>query len=440
MPRVTPTGSKIHRIWKCPASIVLPQIDDDYDKPAAGRGTDIHAFLENVKLYGREEALARAPEDLRVYLELLNLDELPTHLSAEVAFAYDWRMRTARELGRGIGRDYHGHLHRTGQAPLRATEIPITIDLAGGATLATGHRRAYVGDWKSGRTKYPTPDKFGQTLLAGLCMLYVFKADDVVLELIYLRHDGDHYTPRRTVDSWDLETFGDELKRASDLVEKAESDYLNGRGVSVTEGPHCDHCPAYKQCPAKVGLVRALPQELALLGATAPVLRGEEAPAIGTVAAGGAAINRTNAAALWMVTDRMLEILGRVREEICGLGAYGDIELPDGRVIGRLTTRREGYDGKIAAQVIEQLFGAEARDKHVELKVSKEALREAVVDHVRKQEALGVPKKELVIQSKFGTGILDRAHKEIDARGGVEVSVTDSIKPHMPRKAKALKG
>lgn len=432
--RVSLTGSKIHRFWKCPPSIILPQIDDDEPHPAAGRGREIHAFLENVKLVGRVEALARAPSDLRVYLELLNLDELPTHLSTEVAFAYDWKLRTAREIGQSIGRDYHGHLRRTGQAPLRDTEIPLTIDLAGGATLVGGHRRGYVGDWKSGRTKYPAPDRFGQTLLAGLCMRHVYQCVDVVLELVYLRSDGDHYVARRTVDEWDLDTFADELAAAHALADDAEREYIAGRGVTVREGPHCDYCPAFNHCPAKTALVRSIPAELAALGATAAVLRGEEAPAVGTVIAGGV-LSRERAADMWIATERIYEVLGRVRDEICGLAAYEEIELPDGRVIGRLVTRRESLDGKIAASVIEEWFGPEARAKAVDERVSKEALREVVVEHVNAKKAAG---EKLVIQSKKGDGVLDRALGEIERRGGVEVTVTDSIKPHVPRKNRAL--
>lgn len=429
--RVRTTGSRVHRLWKCPPSVVLPQIEEvDVDKPLADRGKIIHAFLERVRLIGREAALAEVPQEHRLICELLDLEALPVRLAAEVAFLYDVKARTAREIGRSIGRDYDGHLRRTGQAPVGPNEIPCTIDLVGLMKYgADGSDSGYIGDYKSGRTRYPAPDKFGQTLLAALCVLKVYEVRDVVVELIYIRSDGDHFGARRLVDEWDLETFADELERAWDLAAAAELDLEAGRGVAVNEGPHCEYCEAYKNCPAKVALVKSLPSELAALGYTAPVIAGEEPPALGTVAAGG--ITRARAADAWMVTERLIDILKRIQEEICGMSAFDPIELPDGRVIGRLVTRRELLVGKVANQVIREWFGEEAAREATELKVSKDALREAVVEHVNAAKERG---EKLTIQSKKGTGVLDRALAEIKRRGGIEEHVSDNLKPHVPRK------
>lgn len=446
--KIRSTGSKVHRVWKCPPSAVLPQIETiDEERPAADRGKAIHAFLERVAVIGRAAALAEAPRELQTLLECLDLDSLPIHLATEVAFLYDYRARTAREIGRSIGRDYAGHLERTGQAPQGPTELALTIDLAGvgayGSAVAggIGHRRGYAGDYKSGHTRYPPPDRFGQTLLAALCVLKAYDCADVVVELIYIRADGNHFTARRLVDEWDLEIFADELAAAMDLVDYAEAEYLANRGVPVREGPHCDHCPAFRQCPAKVALVRAIPAELASLGFTGPVIAGAARPALGTVAAGG--LQRAKAAEIYMTVERIEEVLAIVKSEICNLAAHEPIDLPDGRVIGRLQTRREGLDGRIANAVIAQWFGAEAADRATDYKVSKEALREEVAAYVRRRkaelEATGEASTErLVIESKKGDGVFDRILAELRRRGGVEVTETDAIKAHVPKR-KALK-
>lgn len=452
--RVAPSGSRIHRIWKCPPSAILPQIENIEPRLYAERGKDIHRFLERVGKIGRAEAISEAPEDLRTFLECLDLENLPTHLATEVAFAYDYKARTAREIGRNIGRDYKGHLARTLGRPLSPTEIPCTVDLAGlafsGGVRCAGcqtcafrcdhmigqTRRGYAGDYKSGHTRYPSPDRFGQTLLGALCIMHAWRATDVVVELIYIRTDGQSYPAHRIVDEWDLETFADELEAAFDLVDYAEGEYIAGRGVPVREGEHCDYCPAYKQCPAKIALVKSLPDELAALGYTRDVIVGDAPPELGTVAAGG--LQRSRASEVWIAIERIEEILGHVKAEICGLAAFDPVDLPDGRVIGRLVTRRENLDGPIAANVIEQWFGTEARIAASEISVTKDRLREAVAAHVRKvkadAEGKGEEAPKLTIQSKKGDGVLDRALAEIRRRGGIEETITDSVRPHVPKR------
>ena len=416
--RIQVTGSKVHRVWRCPPSIVLPQIEDDEVSPFAERGKSIHAFLERVRVIGLEAAIAESPAELELLLRCINIDELPTHLATEVAFAYDYKARTAREIGRNIGRDYAGHLRRTGQAPIGKSEIVLTIDLVG---VEGG--LGYVGDYKTGWTKYPAPDRFGQTLLAALCVRHVYKVDRVVLELIYVRSDGDHYPARRTCDEWDLDTFADELEAAFDLVEYSEGEHAAGRGLPLREGAHCEHCPAYKQCPAKIALVRSIPAELVSMGYTPGVLAGTEIATQGTIAGGG--LTRARAAEIWMVCERLGDVLSRVKEEICGMSVHDPIELPDGRVIGPLHTERESLVGKVVAEVLESWYDRDAVTEVVELTATKKALIEALAKRKGEKE---------VMQSKKGTGLVDRFLAEIRRRGGIEVSTTDSVKPHVPRK------
>jgi hypothetical protein len=394
-------------VWKCPPSIVLPQIDDDERSPMADRGVAIHAFLERCRVIGVEAAIAEAPAELELLLRCINIDELPTHLATEVAFLYDYKARTAREIGRNIGRDYAGHLRRTGQAPIGDAEIALTIDLVGCEPTRPGQVLGYVGDYKTGWTKYPAPDRFGQTLLAALCVRHVYKCDRVVLELLYVRSDGDHYAARRTCDDWDLDIFADELAAAMDLVDHAAAEYQAGRGLMLTEGPHCDHCPAYKQCPAKIALVRSIPAELAAIEASS------------------GAMSRERAAEIWLVCERIGEVLSRVKDEICMMAAHNPIELADGRVIGRLVTEREGLNGQIVADVLTSWYGREAADAVVELRATKKSL----VEELARRKAEGE-----VMQSKKGTGLVDRVLEEIRKRGGIEISTSDSVKPHVPRK------
>lgn len=389
------TGSKIHRVWKCPASVVLPQIDseDDGHGPARQRGQAIHAFLERVNLVGRDVALAEVTDKaLLPLLQALDLEALPTHLATEVAFAWSWRTGIARELGRNLDRQYVGIVD---------DEIPCTLDLVG-----VDGQRGYVGDYKTGHAKLPPPDRNGQLLLGALCARSVYRLSEVVVELIHIHSDGDHHTVRRTVDAWDLSVFAAELSAAMAAVERGRIEYAAGRALAAHEGPHCEHCGAYKNCPAKVALVRSIPAELVRL----------ETPGTITV---------RSAAEIWMALERITEVVSRAKEEICGMAAHEPIDLPDGRVIGMLHTERRKLDGRIAAEVLEERYGREAVEETIELTCSMEALQRAVVKRKGPKEKA---------ETRDGTGVVDRVIQELYRRGGVKLTITDAVKPHVPRK------
>src|SRR5262245_12980305 len=255
---VTITGSKIHRVWKCPASAALPQVEsDDEPSPARDRGSKIHAFLERVGSVGRDQALAECTDpELYPMPVATDTDALPTQLACEVAYAWNWKTRTARELGRGIGRNYE--LVAT---PPTEDEIPCTLDLVGQEQVTREVRRGYVGDYKTGHSRLPAPDQNGQLLLGALCVQSAHGCDDCVVELIHIHRDGDHHRVRRTVDSWELGAFAAELAAAMELVAHWRAELAAGHDVGAREGSHCDHCAAFNSCPAKTALIRAIPGE-----------------------------------------------------------------------------------------------------------------------------------------------------------------------------------
>lgn len=408
------TGSKIHRVWKCPASAALPQIDsEDEPSPARDRGTKIHTFLERVGNVGRDQALAECTDpELYPLLVAIDTDALPAGLACEVAFAWNWRTQSARELGRGIGRNYE-----LTAAPPTEDEIACTLDLVGVGQLTRG----YVGDYKTGHSRLPAPDQNGQLMLGALCVQSVYNCDDCVLELIHIHRDGDHHRVRRTVDAWELAAFAAELAAAMDLVGHWRAEHAAGRAVSAHEGAHCAHCPAFNSCPAKTALIRAIPRELAAMG-VAPELDDK-----GKLIMQPGYITAATAADTWMFLERLEDVVDRAKQEICGIAAVaGDIPLPDGRVIGRLQTERRVLDGRIGAEVIEERYGRQTRDEVVELKLSITAVQKAVTKHLK-------PGQKVTGKD----GVLDVVLAEIERRGGVGLNTTDSIKPHVPRKRAA---
>lgn len=433
------TGSKVHRIWKCAASAVLPQHAMDVDRPEwepmRTKGQGVHGFLEVVGKVGRGTALAAAPADVVPLLEALDLDNLPVGLATEVSFAWNWQTGEARELGRNLPRRPDGGVdydHPSIQPPVDwSREVPITIDVMGVA-FATVPRegaygtRGYVGDYKSGHTKYPAPDMFGQTLLAALCVSKVYGCDDVVVELLHIHDNGGHHTVRRTVNEWDLQAFEAELIEAMRRVSTADHEGwpnpYEEQPVPV-EGLWCDHCPAFRSCPAKLALVRAIPEQLVQLGIR-PANWVPDADTGSTLQLTPGALTIRNAAAAWEAIERIEDVLARAKEEICSIAAFEQIPLSDGRVIGRLVTERRGLNGKVAAELLRERLGPAAAE-YIEESVTLDALRKAVAKHRRPGEK---------IETKAGDGVYQIALAEVERRGGLEIRVTDAVRPHVPKK------
>ncbi|HKQ65992.1 MAG TPA: hypothetical protein VJZ73_13340 [Methylomirabilota bacterium] len=423
------TGSKVHRMWMCPASVILPQnVSDDSEarsEPARGKGHVVHKYLERVRAVGPEEALAGVPEDCLILCKALDIDRLPTHLSTEVAFAWNWVTQTARELGRNLGhRDYD--LLRVDWS----CEIPCTIDVVGSAQVIVGgfaRMRGYVGDYKTGHTSYPRPNRFGQTMLGALCARSVLGLEDCIVELIHIDDDGDSWPARDLVDEWDMDTFARELTETMESLPALVEAYDSGLAIVKHEGSHCAYCPGFKDCSAKVGLIRSIPVELVKLG-IAPGANGELEVAPN-------AITVRNAAMAYEACERIEAILRKVRAEVCGIAYHEPIPLSDGRVIERYTHKRRAVDGRIAAAVLEERYGRAEAMTAVDIKVSIDGIRDVVVRNID-PKAKPRPK----IETKKGDGLLDLVLRDIEGRGGLATNVGEECKPHMPRKAKLPAG
>lgn len=436
-----PTGSKIHRVWKCAASAVLPQRDGDDEKyePMRAKGKAIHRFLERVKAIGRPEALAEVPKEILPLCEALDLDDLPVGLACEVAFAWNWQTSTARELGRGeaLPRTTDGAVDYDKLGVDWSCEVPCTLDVVGvehypeSLRAQRGNARGYVGDYKSGHGKYPAPDMFGQTLLGALCVRSVYGCDDVVVELIHIHDNGGHHKARRTVTDWDLDAFAGELSIAMQLVDSAGQFVNNLRQPDPVEGPWCEYCPAYRGCPKKLDLVRSIPEKLVAMGVRPGTLPDKDGVEQHALVLTPGMLTIRNAASAWMALEAIEAVIARAKEEICGIGLSEEIPLPDGRVIGRLVTERRSLNGRLAAEALEKRFGRAVRDEYVELSVTMSALRQAVASNKAEGEK---------IETKSKTGVYDRMLAELEAAGGVEVKTTDAVRPHVPKKKRLPNG
>lgn len=405
-----PTGSKMHRVLRCPASAALPQIDDLEPRPPAVRGTKIHRFLQRVselKRDGMTLDLARAAAlrelaadklvtpDVYAYLEILDVEAMPVDLAAEVAIAYDWSARTARELGRGGGRDYTG---------IKLTEIAFTTDV-----LGVGEDRVYVGDYKSGHAWIPPPADNGQMLTMGLGAAKLHGKDEAELELLLPDEDGQPRRVTAIVGVFELDAFADDVERAMSDVATAKAIVGRGGTPNVVTGEHCRYCPAFRACPAQQGLVRA-----ALSGP--PVRTG------GILAPG--ALEPARLAATWRTLKEVRLALGQLEGEILTLAGREPIDLGEGKVLGPVETAREKVtDADAAHRVLESRYSREAADSAMKRTTSKVAIRKAVTRYK--------PDKTKISTSK-GDGELDRVLDSIRATGGIKVSRSVRVKETTP--------
>lgn len=413
-----PTASKWHRVWKCPASAVLPGVvdlnADQRSEWVRNRGKAIHQFLEHIGIEGVDYALALVPEEFRRYCAVLPLDDLPTHLSTEVAVAWNVRTRTARELGRNLGhRDYD-----TLPNPPTDDEIAGTYDLIGHEAAAAQGIKGYVGDWKFGRTRYPRPGQFGQTLMGALCVASLTKADSVVAELFHLREDGTHYAVRDTLDGWDLADAADQFERVFDLVEQYTMQWANGLEVPTVVGDHCAYCSARRSCPGTVGLIRELPTELVKLGLSI-------SNDIELVRSSGPVLSVERAGVAYLAIERISDMLSEMKAEISRAAWHEDIPLPDGRVLGRTLRNERDVDGAVALQVLEARYGAQKARAAAKVKVPIAAIERLVADHKGTKEKFTTKNK---------TGALDLLLKEIEDAGGLTTTTEEVVRPFKPKR------
>lgn len=444
---IPPTGSKLHRVWQCPASAILPQnSSEDLDartEPARGKGHGVHKYLERVRIDGVEQALSLVPADVVPLCKALDINKLPTHMSTEVAFAWNWKLQTARELGRNLGhRDYDS------LGVDWSCEIPTTVDVTGMAEFSPDGqfvkiRRGYIGDYKTGHTKYPRPAKYAQILIGAACIRYLWNLDDVIGELIYIDDDGESYVVRDLIDSWVLDPWERDITALMEGMPELDARFLahGGGALPKREGPHCTHCSAFKDCSAKTGLIKAMPAELIKLGAKRDPKGGLElvwVPKEGGKPDEGSweldlapgAITVRNAAAVYEACERVEALCRKMRDEVCGIAYHQPIPLSDGRVIEPYQWKRREVDGRIAAVVLEKHYGRDKVLKKLDIKLSLSAIEELVRENIDWKA-----KPRPVIKSQKGTGVFDKILKEIESAHGLATNVGEECKPHKPRRS-----
>ena len=273
----------------------------------------------------REAAIELCASEHRRFLSVIEVEKLPAtaagKYAAEVAFAYNWRKGTARELGRGTHRDY---------SDVGPDEIPGTADVVGLTPDAV-----VVLDYKAGpyATRRGAVGESMQLRGYALAAARAYGKDRAIIGEIRIGADGAPVFETAELDAVALEAVEVELR---EIIFKSSL----GAGqtqMATVEGPHCAYCPAFASCPSKSALARALGSDGTSLAL------GELTPETALKAR-----ERSKAAK---------QVLKQVDEALDLYFRANPVTLPSGKVIGEKAERTPNM--KLALPILRDLHGAE---------------------------------------------------------------------------------
>lgn len=344
-----PSGSAVERVMSCQASHQLPQVQSTSE--AAAKGTAIHAYLEGLlKGEAHEDSLARVPEQYKD--ACLDVDMAPfwaqqyRDIKSEVAMAVNVHTGVARILGGN--RDY-----RT----VTPDEFYATADYTARAQDGT----LVVGDFKTGIANVTHPRNNWQLKTLGYILAQLHGEKQV--EVAIVKTEGETRILVHRFDELDLAVIAEDLRILHGKLQQP---------ATPSEGKHCDWCPAFKSCPAKVALLREL--------AAAPVLTAE---ALAGELKGG------DAKQAYRRYRTIKTALQKVEAELRMLVEREPIDLGDGFFYGPTKTTKEELDGKVAFEALLGLYGPEVAKEAVGFTTSKTAIEKAIAPHCAKGTKAG---------------------------------------------------
>ncbi len=351
-----PSGSRVERAMKCPASASLPRVDS-VSQPAA-RGVALHSFVERTKEAGRDVALAEAAPEWQADCEAMDTAWLEglEHLESELAMAYDVVAEKTRIIGKGIGRAY---------GELAPTEVVLTLDLCGrqGAEAA-------VVDLKTGRG-HVTPAKDNWQLRVGaLAMARHLGLDSARVALLLAPEGSAPAWDIATLDAFDLADAAHQLREMYAAVTKADAAVAEGKAPNVTMGEHCVYCPARLACPAQGALIRRMAME--------PEGVANDAKQLVTL---------EHVALAWERLKLMKQALGDVEAAIRAAASEAPVPLRDGLVLGKHETQRDEVQGEKARQALLEAYGPEVVAVAFESKATKASISRGLRVEYEKRKA-----------------------------------------------------
>lgn len=315
------------------------------------RGDAVHAYVLSDKPV--KERLKAVPESERTWCETIDLEDIQKG-RYEVPFGFLPRSGTGRHLSRDP---------ETGKlVDLKEDELVGTADIF--ARIMVGEEPAvFIGEVKSGLALHVPPVK--QCLQTAFYVVAAARAEGLSMGMVTIYRIGENgrVTPDTAIfDGWHLDALELELADVVRRVKEQEAIREAGGQPRVSSGRHCDYCPAFHACPAKVNLALTL--------ATGKLV-GLEKEIMGL-------LTPETAAQAYLRYKEVQEVLNRVREGIYGYARLNPVELGNGYVISEVEVSRPKLDGVITHKVLTALYGQETADGAVKLSTSKTAVRNAL--------------------------------------------------------------
>jgi hypothetical protein len=353
------TGSGTDRFLACPPSAALPQVRTAPNGYQA-RGNVIHEFLALVPTLGRDAALSAFLDEERMACEAIDLDQIPqvdgAGYAAEVAFAFDYDLGTAREIGRNIGRNY---------GDLAPTEIPLTVDVVG---LGADGESVFVGDYKTGHGKVTPSAINGQLMIGGLAASRAYGRSRAEVAIIRVLDGIEPFFDRASFDEWDLDAFAIRIRQGVTEAIAAREQLMAGGIPYFRAGDHCHYCNAFPYCPAQASLLYSIANQPSQWAAQVnQALRSDEERLDSELA--------VQAYSLWL---RAKEVVDRAGAQIYAYASEYPIDLGNGKVLGPVRSAREYLDGQVVHKVLTDLHGRDVADRAVTLEATKAGLKDAL--------------------------------------------------------------
>ncbi|HHM12440.1 MAG TPA: DUF2800 domain-containing protein, partial [Planctomycetaceae bacterium] len=322
-----------------------------------------------------DAALDQVPEEFVETCELIQVQALPidgASWASEVAFAWDPRTDTARELGRGMDRDY---------SSANEVEICGTCDVVG-----ITDESVVIIDYKTGWGAMAGPGELMQTRFYALAAARTYGKRQAIVGLIHIREDGSSYYRQDVLEFLDLEEIAGELGWLILNVADAKKD-----GATPVLGEHCRYCPAFRNCPAQQAAFALVLNE--------PVVE----------------ITQDNAAAVWERIRAAKKIIEQADKAVRMVAEIEPVELGNGKVLAAVETTRESIDGGKAVGPLKARFGDDVVDAACKISTSKAAIERALRPVAKAQ---GVPLAKLKRE----------AMEELSKAGAVTRKVIRSVK------------
>lgn len=336
--------SQLPRLEACPASEALPATRTVTVSPYASKGTVIHEFLRDVNQVGLEKALEGVPDEHLNACKAIDVSKLPAcdpdSYAVEVAIAWDWMNDTARELGRGLKRDY---------SSCTENELPGQIDVLGLTPDAV-----VVHDYKSGYRYLGPAEESLQLIGYAVAAATLFNRQRAVVSFIRLQPNGEAYWKPVDLDLLDLDAGKARIRAIIEAVtfERQLYEASGTEALTIVEGGHCQYCPAFAQCPAKMKLAGMLAIE-----AGKPVPTSDLFPL---------PITELNFPLLLQRYELAQELLDRVGGILSEYGRGTPVKLPSGEMYGPIaSTKEEISDIDAAKVVLADRYGQVVADRSV---------------------------------------------------------------------------